>query len=135
MKRAFTALVFTGLAFGVLTALPTNAAEPADAAKIEKLIEKLGSSKFDERDQANKDLDAIGVPALEALRKATKSSDAEVSRRSADLVKLIEKRAESQTVLKPTKIHLVFKDTPVGEAVDEFKKKTGYNIVIHDPES
>jgi hypothetical protein len=135
MRRAFTAVLFTGLAFGVLAALPTNAAEPADAAKIDKLIEQLGSAKFDEREQANKDLDAIGVPALEALRKAAKGNDAEISRRSAELVKGIEKRAETQIVLKPTKIHLVFKDTPVSEAVDELKKKTGYNIVLHDPEN
>src|SRR5260370_17375607 len=111
--RAFTAVLFTGLAIGVLAALPTNAAEPADAAKIDKLIEQLGSAKFDEREQANKDLDAIGVPALEALRKAAKSNAAEISRPSPELVKGIEKHTETQNVLNQTRIHLVFKETPV----------------------
>jgi hypothetical protein len=135
MRRTFTAVLLMGLAFGVLAALPTNAAPAPDAAKIDKLIEQLGSAKFDEREQATKDLDAIGAPALEALRKATKSADAEVRMRSTELVKAIEKRAETETVLKPTKVHLVFKDTPVPEAVEEFKKKSGYLIVLHDPEN
>src|SRR6266849_3271622 len=135
MRRALFAVLLMGLAFGVLSALPTNAAPAPDAAKIDKLIAQLGSAKFDEREQATKDLDAIGAPALEALRKATKSEDAEVRMRATELAKAIEKRAESENVLKPTKIHLVFKDTPVTEAVEEFKKKSGYLIVLHDPEN
>ena len=38
-------------------------------------------------------------------------------------------------MLKPTTIHLVFKDTPLNEAVAEFHKKAGYPIVVHDPEN
>jgi hypothetical protein len=135
MRPVFTTALLMGLAFGVLATVPTNAAPVPDAAKIDKLIEQLGSSKFDEREQANKALDAIGAPALEALRKAAKSEDAEVRMRAAELVKAIESRVESATVLKPTTIHLVFKDTPVPEAVEEFKKKCGYTIVLHDPEN
>jgi hypothetical protein len=136
VRRHLLAILLVGLGFGVLAALPTSAAAPApEIDKIAKLIEQLGSSKFDEREQASKDLEVIGVPALEALRKASKSEDAEVSRRSSDLVKSIEKRAETQIALKPTKIALVFKDTPVADAVAEIKKKTGYNIVLQDPEN
>ncbi len=136
MRRLLMPALLLALGFGVLATVPTRAAEPtADAAKIAKLIEQLGSSTFDEREQANKDLDAIGVPALEALRKAAKSDDAEVSRRASSLVAKIEKIAEAKTVLKPTKIHLVFKETPITEAIADIKKKTGYNVVIHDPEN
>ena len=79
-SRLLKLVLLAGLGFGVLLALPISAADSADAAKIKQLIEKLGSGKFDEREQATKDLDAFGAPALEALRTATKSDDAEVSR-------------------------------------------------------
>jgi hypothetical protein len=136
IRRHLIAGLVLGLSFGVLVILPSRAAEPeADAAKIAKLIEQLGSGNFDQREKATKELGAIGTPALEALRKAAKSEDAEIKLRSADLVKIIEKRAETENTLKPTKVHLVCKDTPIADAVKELKKQTGYTIVLHDPEN
>src|SRR5262249_20568314 len=82
---------------------------------------------------ASKALDAIGTPALQALRDAIKSSDAEVRKRAGDLAGKIEKRAESERVLKAKMVHLVFKDTPLKDAVEDFKKQSGYAIVLHDP--
>jgi hypothetical protein len=67
--------------------------EPAnepDAAAIAKLVKQLGNPKFTERNEATKALEAIGFPALDALRKAAKDNDIEVRQRAARLVEIIE---------------------------------------------
>ncbi len=125
-------VLFLGLA--TLIAIPTGAAEPVDAKKIDKLIEKLSADDFADREKATAELDAIGAPALESLRKATASQDVEVSKRAADLVAKIEKRAETVRVLAPKKVHLVYKETPLAEAAADFAKKSGYPISLLDPD-
>ena len=129
---ALATLLLLGLA--AFIAIPTGASEPADAKKIEQLIEKLGGDDFADREKASAELDAIGAPALGALRKATASKDVEVSKRSADLIAKIEKRAETLRILTPKKVHLIYKETPVVEAVGDFSKKSGYAINLLDPE-
>jgi hypothetical protein len=122
------------LGLAVVAAVP--AAPAADAAAIDKLIAQLSSEDFDTRNQATKSLDAIGEPALDALRKAAETNaDPEVRMRSATLVRLIEQRAASSSFLKPQRVRLVYKDTPVPDAVADFVKKTGYQIVLSDPEN
>ncbi len=59
---------------------PTLTAE--QAAKLDALIEKLGSSEFQAREQAAKDLIAFGPDARGKLREALKSPDAEVRDRA-----------------------------------------------------
>jgi hypothetical protein len=133
MQHLLPALLL-GLGVLGLLGLPVQGDENSDASKIAKLIEELGSDTFAVRQKAAEALDAIGEPALEALRKAASSKDAETRKRATDLVSKIEKRAESSRVLKPTMIHLVYKDKPLTEAVEDFKKKSGYLIVLHDPD-
>jgi hypothetical protein len=126
--------VLFGLGFLGLLAGPA-AADKDDAGRIDQLIEQLGSGSFEEREAATKALDAIGPPGLEKLRKATQSDDVEIKRRATELVKRIEKRAEASRVLTPKRVNLVYKDTPLKEAVEDFKKKSGYNLMLHDPEN
>jgi hypothetical protein len=128
-------LLLLGVGFGLLATLPTTAAEKADAEKIAQLIEQLGSKSFTQREKAMQALDELGAPALEALRKAAKSSDAEISHRAADLVKRIEQRGQSKEILAPSHIRLVYKDTPVPEAVADFARKSGYQIVLQGDQS
>jgi hypothetical protein len=134
MKRLLLPILALGLGVVLLTTVPSPAA-PASAEQIEKLIKEMGSTEFEDREKAQGKLDEIGEPALEALKKAMTSDDTEIRRRSEELVKKIEQRTASTKTLKATKIHLVFKDTPVAEAVAEIRKKTGYNITLHDPEN
>src|SRR5437867_3671121 len=116
-KRCLFLALVLGLGIGA-TALSTPAAEKkVDAERVNKLIEQLGSGKFAEREEASKELEKIGVPALEALRKATKSDDLETRRRASELVDKLSKLEETTRVLTPTKIRLAYKDTPVSEAV------------------
>ncbi|GEM_PF-1880298 len=113
---------------------PTSVGETPNQKRIDKLIEQLGSSNFAEREKASRELAAIGVPALDALRQATKSEDAEVRKRAEEILPRIERQAESMRVLAPTRVHLIYKDTPLGEAVADFQKKSGYRIQLHDPD-
>jgi hypothetical protein len=111
------------------------AADKDDAARIDKLVEQLGSGSYQEREAATKALDAIGIPALDKLRQAMQGDDAEIKRRATDLVKRIEKRAEVSRVLTAKRVHLVYKNTPLKDALEDFKKKSGYDLVLHDPEN
>ena len=69
-------------------------ADKIDTKKIDMLVKKLGSGNFADLDQARKEIEAIGMPALEPLRKAAKSTDLETSRRANELVKTIEGYAD-----------------------------------------
>jgi RNA polymerase sigma factor (sigma-70 family) len=65
---------------------------PADHARIARLIARLGSDNFSEREAAARALEAIGEPALDALRRAASSTtDLEVLRRAERLIRLIER--------------------------------------------
>src|SRR5262249_49527613 len=108
---------------------------PTDAARINKLIEQMGSGDFDEREKASTALDAIGEPALPALRKAAQGDDVEVRKRAGELVQQIEKRLESARLLAPKRVRLVYKDTPLAEAVADLQKKSGYTLTLRDPEN
>src|SRR5262245_22058117 len=62
------------------------------AAEVERFIAQLGSDAFAEREAASKRLEAIGEPALEALRKALTSDDLEVRDRARRVVAVVENR-------------------------------------------
>ncbi|MFO0842886.1 MAG: hypothetical protein U0797_10895 [Gemmataceae bacterium] len=120
-----------GLALCGLVAVSAPASDPAT---VHKLIEQLGADSYADRDAASKALEKIGTPALEAILKATKSGDAEVRKRATELSGKLSRRAASEAVLAPKVVHLAFKGTPVNEAVKGLAEKSGYDVVLHDPE-
>ena len=82
-------------------------AKPLDAELIKKLIQELGSSKLPVRDTASKQLEAIGEPALDTLRKAAKiSPDIETRRRIEKLVDRIEMNILDKLVKDGVQQHL-----------------------------
>jgi hypothetical protein len=133
--RSLLPLAALGLCVLAAPAAAADKAEKADATRIAKLIEQLGNDDFDEREKASTGLDALGEPALDALRQAVKSTDAEVRKRAETLVGKIEKRLEAATALKAKRVHLVYKDTAVKDAVEDFEKKSGCNLALYDPEN
>ncbi len=56
------------------------------ATQIARWVKDLGSDEFDEREEASKKLRAAGEVAEEALRKAARSKDVEVSRRAKEIL-------------------------------------------------
>lgn len=118
------------LAIGLGTVIAVPSSPGNDQNKINQLITKLGSDNFRERDAATKELDAIGEPALEALRKAAKSTDMEVANRAAALVTKIAQRGENARLVAPTYVELNLKEATIEDAVAELSKKSGYAIIV-----
>jgi WD40 repeat protein len=65
----------------------------ADRERIEKLIASLGDIDFRKREKATRELEAVGPRAIDLLTQATKNQDAEIRRRAARLVDLLEASA------------------------------------------
>jgi hypothetical protein len=81
-----------------------------------------------QREQARKELQSIGMPALESLRRAVKTADAESARRLRELIRELEEQLLAQQILAPKEIQLVLKDATVQEAIAELAKISGYPI-------
>src|SRR5262249_766496 len=122
--------------FGIALSVPVPAAEKSDPDTINKLIAKLSSNRFAEREKAQKTLEEIGLPALDALKKAAEENKGREGRRRAqELVAKLEKKVLAAKILAPKRLRLTYKNTPLSEAIADFKKQSGYEIVLHDPDN
>ena len=72
----------------------------SDQERVAKLIQQLAGSRFAEREQAMKDLIAIGAPALDPLRSALKSNDPELVRRALECIPIIERNVQFAALIK-----------------------------------
>src|SRR5262249_42271447 len=70
------------------------------AARVARLVKQLGHDEFDKRQEASQELDAIGEPALDALRKATSHEDAEIRQRATKIVATITGRVRAAVTRK-----------------------------------
>src|SRR5262245_25080520 len=71
-----------------------------EAEQIAGLVRQLGHKEFAKREAASKELDAIGEPALPALRKAISDPDAEIRQRAEKLVVSITGRVRAAAARK-----------------------------------
>ncbi len=94
------------------------------------LVAQLGSDSYAAREAAARVLDAVGAPALDALRQAARSHDPEVSRRAAVLIRAIEKRGETAGLFEPQKLRLRYRDTPLAEAAADFARRSGVALKL-----
>ena len=80
----------TAPALGVMLLLTLSVRGSDDqSVEIARLIHQLGDSRFRTREAASEALEQVGEPALEALRKAAKSSqDPEIRRRASQLMRV-----------------------------------------------
>jgi hypothetical protein len=117
------------LAFGLGLILADAAlAQTSQSERIAALVRKLGSSSYAQREQAKKELEAIGTPALAGLRKAAANADVETSRRLAELIRRCEEQLVTQQILSPKEVHLKLKDATVQQAIAELANISGYPI-------
>jgi hypothetical protein len=110
-------------------------ATPEEQKRIDQLIKQLGADSFDEREMAQKELEKIGLPALESLRQATRSKEAELARRAEDLVARLQELVKSGQLLGAKKVKLALKDISVADAVADLSKQSGYPIQISGDKS
>ena len=113
---------------------PARLAGPVAAARLaeplDRLIKQLGSCHFAEREAADTQLRALGEPVLKALRRAAHSGDAEVRRRAARLLRLIDQDVRAVRLLAPVRVRLVCKDMPVPVAVANLARKSGMPLQL-----
>jgi hypothetical protein len=113
-----------------------GSASAADPDAVAKLIAQLGSPDYRAREAASKELDALGGPALPAIRKAAASSpDAETARRAAELAAKIAKRMDNDQLLTPTLVELNFENAPLKHVLDALEKQSGGRLVLGEPEA
>jgi len=130
-KRNSTLMLFFLLVSGApVLAQPADSPPTTDGKAIAELIEKLGSSRFQERAAAQKQLEAVGAPALDLLKKAIRADDLEVSKRAAELVRKIEEREFNAAMLAPKRVRLKIEDGTVSQAVAELAKASGYTVQL-----
>lgn len=94
LRRLPTALALSALVFVfvLLLAAPVEATPPNEPneADVRRLIEQLDDDSYEVRRRAQRELIAIGEPALPAVRAAIDSSSAEVRTRVRDIARQIE---------------------------------------------
>src|SRR5262245_38580130 len=72
-----------------------------EAERIARLIRQLGDDAFEKREAGSKELDALGEPALGALRKAAASSDdLEIRRRAERILAAVTARVRAAVTKK-----------------------------------
>ncbi|HYV36843.1 MAG TPA: hypothetical protein VE988_14135 [Gemmataceae bacterium] len=131
MCRILALMVLCG-ALAVVTA--TTAQQPPDKVpldRVNELIDKLGSTKFAERERAMKELEAFGPAILPALRPAQKSKDAEIKGRVDLLVRKLEDQQMAANLLAGKRVRLNVKNATVPEAVAELARLSGYDLVLN----
>ena len=125
MRRSYGFLVLVGL---VVFPVATQAGSPAP----EKLVAKLGSRRFAEREAATAALMARPGPAAVRLllKAAATNSDAEVRRRARLILEHLGRLQEAEMVLRPQRLRLNYKDVAVADAVADFARRTGLPITL-----
>jgi len=114
-----------------LFALPVLA---QDEARLKDLIQKLDDDSFEVREQAEKDLVAIGEPALPLLKKAAEEAEQRKDRgelrvRAQSAVRAIEFAVKSRQVfVEPKRVTLKLQNAELSKALDEIEKQTGVKI-------
>ena len=113
-----------GLAFVIAALGPAGASD--DTTELGPIVARLGSPDFREREQASRDLWALGADALagiEALRKSVR--DPEARRRLGEIA---DKLAFAR-LTEPTRVTLDLTDTTAAKAFDRIAKASGYKII------
>jgi hypothetical protein len=109
----------------------TTAAEP-DTDPVARLIDRLGSARYSEREAACRTLEACGLAALAPCREACANPDPEIQRRAEELTARLENRLESSRLLLPSRVRLTYHNLPLTNALDDLRRKTGLAIDILD---
>jgi len=110
-----------------ITSIAFSQTEPPQSS-IDAAIRKLQSSSFIQRELGQKQLAAIGIPALDALRRASKSTDAETKRRLDELIRTFEGQLLTKQILAPKEIHLKLDGVTVQQAIAELTRVSAYPV-------
>jgi len=103
----------------------------AGPAEPQAQVDRLGSPRYADREEAVAELERMGRKALPALRGALDSKDLEVRNRATALVD----RIEASLLTMPTLIAMDFQDAPIAEVVRAIRDRSGVNLNLRPEES
>jgi len=131
MKTFLAGILAVSFFAGVCAAqdASTQPDQAAPAESISKLISQLSDPAFSVRQEAQKELTAMGPPIEEQLRDAERQNLPDETR--ARLEEIIG-RFEEATALHAT-ITLHYKNAPVSQVVEDFANQAGSRMGIDDP--
>jgi WD40 repeat protein len=93
------------LVLGQSLPLPTLASQEITPKEVEQLIKQLGSTQFNKREEAARQLEELTFPGLEMLARGLEHPDLEVKRRCATLIRKIENRLAQSHLVRTLKGH------------------------------
>lgn len=101
MRVCTSLCVAFGLAFAARVAICGAGPQKARPKEhVARLIRQLGHGAYVKREEASKKLEAIGAPALDDLRKAAATGDAEVRRRAERVIRIVTGRTRAAAARK-----------------------------------
>lgn len=100
--------------------------QPDLGTQVKKLVAQLNGTELAERDEAEKQLLALGPSVLEFLPSG--SNEAELRLRLERIRQSLGREAAEQAVAGAT-VTCEFKDVPVSQVLSEFEKQTGNKII------
>ena len=127
--RSSLILGIVGLCISFPSSLLADAVAPD---RVQDTISKLGSDRFPVREKAAKALEAMGEPALESLRKAASSEDADLRRRIELVIQNIEKESENRKNLTVTKYRFQFENEQLSSAIAQINRKTKLQFYLDE---
>lgn len=120
------------LAAPLVVALLLGQVPQADArSEPAALVERLGASRYADRQAAALALQHIGRPALAALRAARATRDPEVRTRASSLIHKI----EAALLTQPTTLRLDFKNATLPEVAQSLAIQTGVKLALYPQNS
>ena len=119
-------------AFSILAICSSFASAQTPA---EVLVKRLGSPHFAQREQAARQLEALGRSALPLLRAASSKVDLESRRRCFQIMERIENRIFVQEVTDPKTVNLKFVDVPLEDVVQSMQAHLAMRIEVPEAKS
>lgn len=117
------------LAIVAVAAIGSDAlAQEQPAARIARLVERLGASSYADRVDADQQLAGLGSLPREQLELAARSDDAEVAARARDLLR----RIAIDDLWQPGRVTYQAEDTPAAEVLSTIRDQTGNRILFGD---
>lgn len=101
-----------------------------DGADARGIVARLSSPRWDEREEAAKEIELLGEEALPALIEAADSRDLVLRGRAAALIDAVEGRR----LARPTLVSLDFRSKPLGQIIAEISRISGVTLIL-EPEN
>jgi hypothetical protein len=90
------------------------------------LVQRLGSPKYVDREEASAAIEKLGRDALPSLKTARTGPDAEIRSRATELVE----RIENELMIRPTMVTLDFRDEPLSQVIAKLAERGKLSFTV-----